>query len=156
MHTKVSKGKVLWLFAALVAFILNPLLAQVARAVEVKLPSGEVLELSESQLEEIRSHPGVFYSADSPEALAGQAVVELPGELGGGFIYGTPSALAQAITEAGAAVGVTGEAVSAPISQKTLLWILAGTVVVGGAVAAAAAGGGGGGGNGGNTTPETP
>ncbi len=145
---RLHRFRALLLLAAAVAFALNPVVLRVAAAVEVTLPSGQVLELSETQLETIRSQPGVFYSPEHPETLAGQTIVEVPTELGGGFIYGTPAALAQAITKAGAAVGATEETVSGPGGTAKLVGIGAAIAAAVGLVAAALAGGGGGGGGG--------
>jgi hypothetical protein len=143
----MSKG---FLVLAMVTFVLNPVLAGAA---PVTLPSGKVVELSQGQVATIKSQPGVFFSTGAPETLSNQAVVGLPQELGGGFLYGTPEALAQAFATAGAAVGPPAEAFAAggglSTAAKVGLIAVGVAAVVGGAAAALS---GGGGGSGGGTT----
>jgi len=136
---------------ALVTFILNPVLAGAA---PVTLPSGKVIELSEAQVATIKSQPGVVFSTAAPETLTNQAVVGLPKELGGGFLYGTPEALAQAFSTAGATVGPPAEAFATGggLSTAAKVGIAVGAAAVIGGVAAAIAGGGGGSGGGTTTT----
>jgi hypothetical protein len=148
--TRRTMSKV-FLILAMVTFVLNPVLAGAA---PVTLPSGKVIELSQGQVATIKSQPGVFFSTAAPETLANQAVVGLPQELGGGFLYGTPEALAQAFTTAGAAVGPPAEAFAAGggLSTAAKIGIAVGAAAVIGGVAAAIAGGGGGSGGGTTTT----
>jgi len=152
MCLRMNKVRSWLLILAGIAFVLDPVLIGFVNAVEVTLPSGEVLELSDTQVENIKSQPGVFYSPEHPETLAGQTVVELPSELGGGVLYGTPAALAQAITMAGAAVGATEETVGGPAITPKVVGVVAGIAAAVGLAAAAFAGGGGGGDGGGRTT----
>ena len=152
MCLRMNKVRSWLLILAGIAFVLDPVLIGFVNAVEVTLPSGEVLELSDTQLENIKSQPGVFYSPEHPETLAGQTVVELPSELGGGVLYGTPAALAQAITMAGAAVGATEETVGGPAITTKVVGVVAGLAAAVGLAAAAFAGGGGGDGGGRTTT----
>jgi len=152
MCLRMNKVRSWLLILAGIAFVLDPVLIGFVNATEVTLPSGEVLELSDTQLENIKSQPGVFYSPEHPETLAGQTVVELPSELGGGFLYGTPAALAQAITQAGAAVGATEETVRGPAITAKVVGVVAGIAAAVGLAAAALAGGGGGDGGGRTTT----
>jgi hypothetical protein len=145
-----TMSKVL-LILATITFAFNPVLAGAA---PVTLPSGKVIELSQGQVATIKSQPGVFFSTGAPETLTNQAVVGLPKELGGGFLYGTPEALAQAFTTAGAAVGPPAEAFATAggLSTAAKVGIAVGAAAVIGVGAAALAGGGGGGGGGGTTT----
>ena len=145
-----TMSKVL-LILAMATFVLNPVLAGAA---PVTLPSGKVIELSQGQVASIKSQPGVFFSTGAPETLANQAVVGLPNELGGGFLYGTPEALAQAFTTAGAAVGPPAEAfvVGGGLSTAAKVGIAVGAAALIGVGAAALAGGGGGSGGGTTTT----
>ena len=119
---------------ALVVFIMNPILVGIVAAKTVGLPSGHTIELTQAQVDTMRQQPGVFYSKSIPETLSGQTVVALPGELGGGCIYGDPEALAQAMTNAGAAVGAT----SATVVGTTTAAVIAGVTVTGIAVGTAA------------------
>jgi hypothetical protein len=132
------------LLLGLVAFVCNPILASAA---PVTLPSGKVVELTAEQVATIKGQPGVFFSSGAPEVPAKQAVVGLPQELGGGFVYGTPESLAQAFATAGAAVGPPAEAFAlAPgLSTAAKVGIGVGAAAALGIAAAALAGGGGGG-----------
>jgi hypothetical protein len=142
--------RVLLFTLAVAAFVIHPTLVHAA---PVTLPSGKVVELTKQQVETIMSQPGVFFGAQRADMLGpGEAVIALPAELGGGFIYGTPEALAQAFTTAGAAVGPPAEAfaVSGGLSTAAKIGIGVGVAALIGVIAAAFSGGGGG--NGGGTT----
>jgi hypothetical protein len=77
-------------------------------AAPVKLPSGIVLDLTQKQVEELKTQPGVFYGAESAEMLSpGDVVVSLPDELGGGYLYGRPEHLARAFSSVGAIQSTT-------------------------------------------------
>ena len=140
----------LWLaMVALAGLVMNPFLVV---AKEVALPSGQSIELSQAQVDTMKAQPGVFYSKSVPETLSGQTVVALPGELGGGCIYGTPEALAQAMTNAGATVGAT----SATVAGATTAAVIAGVTVTGVAVGVAAAVASANSSSGATTTPAHP
>ena len=141
-----SSSYTVWLmFLAMAGIIINPFFSGLASAAPVTLPSGYVLELTKEQLEIIKSQPGVAFSETAPEALSGQVAVAMPGELGGGFIYGTPEALSGAINASGAAIGVAPEMVIASgLSTATKMAIAIGVAVaVAAGVAAAVSGDGG-------------
>ncbi|UCG20832.1 MAG: hypothetical protein JSU80_14160 [Deltaproteobacteria bacterium] len=87
----------------LVGLMAVPAIARNVSAAPVKLPSGIVLDLSQEQVEDIKSQPGVFYGAKRADMLSpGDVVVSLPGELGGGYIYGRPEHLAKGFASVGA------------------------------------------------------
>jgi hypothetical protein len=125
---------------ALAAFVMNPFLVA---AKDVALPSGQVIELNQAQVDTMKGQAGVFYSKSTPETHSGQAVVTLPGELGGGHLYGTPEALAQAMTNAGATVGATSSTVVGATAAAVIAGATVATVAVVGIGAFASAGGGG-------------
>lgn len=90
------------------AFVLSPLLRGVAQAVPVRLPSGRVVDITQAQLEALKTQPGIQVVQTIPEKLAANAiVVPLPAELGGGYIIGTPQAVALALNTVGVTVGAT-------------------------------------------------
>ena len=137
---------------ALVVFIMNPVLVGIAAAKTVGLPSGHTIELTQAQVDTMKAQPGVFYSTSNPDTLSGQTVVALPGELGGGYVYGTPEALAQAMTNAGATVGAT----SATVVGATTAAVIAGVTVTGVAVGVAATAASAASSSGATTTPAHP
>jgi hypothetical protein len=151
---RVMQGKTVRIVVftlAVAAFVIHPALVNAA---PVTLPSGKVVELTKQQVATIKSQPGVFFGAQRADMLGpGEAVIALPPELGGGFIYGRPEALAQAFTTAGAAVGPPAEAFAVKEGLST-----GAKIGIGAAVAAAIIGGiaaafsGGGGGDGGGST----
>jgi hypothetical protein len=73
-----------------------------AWAIPVKLSSGKVIDLTTDQVELLKQSPGVYYFDQRPdkginERIRHWALIELPQELGGGFIVGTPQNLAQGL-----------------------------------------------------------
>jgi hypothetical protein len=73
-----------------------------AWAIPVRLPSGKVMDLTPDQVELLKQSPGVYYFDHRPdksinETIRHWALIELPQELGGGFIVGTPQNLAQGL-----------------------------------------------------------
>ena len=74
----------------------------------VRLPSGMVVPLNQRQLNLIKEQTGVFFGATAAGMLSpGEAVVPVPAELGGGYLYGSPEHLAQAFVAARATEGTT-------------------------------------------------
>ncbi|MCX7769937.1 MAG: hypothetical protein N2202_02525 [Proteobacteria bacterium] len=136
------------------------------------LGDGTVVKLSQDQLQLLINHPGIMYTQLSvpPKLVGEQMAIPLPQELGGGYIIGSPEAIASALNNSGIAIGATSANVikaTAASGSITLSGSLAGAnvlggitagtiavgagitaVVVGGAIAITGAGGGGGG-----TTP---
>jgi hypothetical protein len=91
-------------------------------AAPVKLPSGIVLDLSQEQVENIKSQPGVFYGAERADMLSpGDVVVSLPDELGGGYIYGRPEHLAKGFASVGA-IRSTTTAEHLFVKKRSCLW----------------------------------
>ena len=79
---------------------------ELAVVAPVTSPSGEAIKLSREQVEIVKKQTGVFYGAEAADMLGpGEVVVALPGELGGGYLYGKPEHLARAFAAAGATVG---------------------------------------------------
>lgn len=120
---------------------------------EVTLPSGKVVKMTKSQLEELITKPGMGFAnvAPSPALPKDQIAIPLPSELGGGYIIGTPEAIAKGMNAVNITVGATADfVVKSDRRTATILIVLA---VVGG-IAAFALGSGGGGGGGGAAPPS--
>jgi MtrB/PioB family decaheme-associated outer membrane protein len=82
-------------------------LAMPALAAQVKLPTGEKVELSAEQLEMLKKQPGIFVIKHPPSgALNHIILIPLPKEMGGGFLLGTSKDVWAALD----AVGIAGVA----------------------------------------------
>ncbi len=73
-----------------------------AWAIPVTLPSGKVIDLTPEQVELLKQSPGIYYINHRPEKIINERIqhwtlIELPQELGGGFIIGRPQNLAQGL-----------------------------------------------------------
>ena len=90
---------------SLLAFVVNPV---VILAVPVKLPSGKTVEVTQAQIEALKKQPGIQYSNTLPTSLPeGKIAVAIPKELGGGYLIGTPEAIASGFNAVGVTVGLT-------------------------------------------------
>jgi hypothetical protein len=88
----------------------------------VRLPSGMVVPLNQRQLDLIKEQRGVFFGATAADMLSpGEAVVPVPPELGGGYLYGSPEHLAQAFVAARATEGTT-PATHLFVKPRSCLW----------------------------------
>jgi hypothetical protein len=70
----------------------------------VTLPSGEIIELNQDQLERIKAQPGIFYVQHAketiiPNKLTDRTVVDIPDTLGGGFLICTSQDIDYAFAE---------------------------------------------------------
>ena len=98
METSERKAVTLCVFVGLLLiFACGP-----AWAIPVKLPSGKVIDLTPGQVELLKQSPGVYYFDHRPDKVINERIrhwtlIELPQELGGGFIIGTPQNLAQGL-----------------------------------------------------------
>jgi hypothetical protein len=98
MVTTERRGIVLCLFVGLLIIVAcGP-----AWAIPVTLPSGKVIDLRPDQVELLKESPGVYYFDHRPDKVINGkirhwALIELPQELGGGFIIGSPQNLAQGL-----------------------------------------------------------
>ena len=98
MVTSGRKGKLTCIFVGLLIIIAcGP-----AWAVPVTLPSGKVIDLTPDQVELLKQSPGVYYFNHWPDkvitgSIRHWSLIELPQELGGGFIIGRPQNLAQGL-----------------------------------------------------------
>ena len=109
----------------LLPFVLSMLemgLIAFVSAAPVSLPSGVILDLTQEQVETIKTQPGVFYGAESAQMLSpGDVVVTLTDDLGGGYLYGRPEHLAKAFDAAGATQG-SAEAEYLFVKKRSCLW----------------------------------
>lgn len=85
-----------------VGFLLVVFLATPARAVPVRLPSGKKAEISSEQMEILKKQPGIYVIKHPPAgALNHLILIELPKELGGGFLVGTEKDISTALDTVG-------------------------------------------------------
>jgi len=97
---------------AILCFLGCPLLSK-ANAATIATPSGKSFNVTKAQIEVMKTQPGVQFSSALPAQLpAGQVAVSIPAELGGGYIIGTPAAVANAFNEAGITTGLTAAGVA--------------------------------------------
>ncbi|MEW6409339.1 MAG: hypothetical protein AB1488_04405 [Nitrospirota bacterium] len=112
----IAKNRFIIVFLLVAVYLLSPVLqgiadAQAEAAVAVTLPSGEVVQMTDAQLQSFIAQPGITFSATTPTLAAGQIAVEIPATLGGGFVVGTPSAIAAGLNATGIAIGATAATV---------------------------------------------
>jgi hypothetical protein len=82
---------------------------------QVRLPDGRTVEITPDQVNALKNAQGVTYTTESPVVGANQMAISLPAEMGGGYIVGTPEALAAAFNAAGITIGATA-AMLAPLA----------------------------------------
>jgi hypothetical protein len=108
---------------------------------------GKSVQVTQQQLDDLKKQPGIGFSETLPTILPeGQMAVAVPAALGGGYLIGTPAAIAAAFNAAGITVGLTAAAVSGAIVATTAGIAIAGLA---GIIAAANSS------NGGNGTTTT-
>jgi hypothetical protein len=160
------------IFLITMVFLLNPLLMSNAQAEAVPfmtLPDGTVVSITPEQLSALAAQPGVTFSPTTPSVGEKEIAIPISEALGGGYLVGTPSAIASALGATGIAPGMTASDVlkSTASAGVLLAGALAGTAAglgtaayVGGGVGAGigalllfSTGNGGGGGHGHGATP---
>ncbi|MEJ2430041.1 MAG: outer membrane beta-barrel protein [Deltaproteobacteria bacterium] len=88
---------------SMAGILLLALLATPARAVMVTVSGGQKVNLDKEQLQLLKKQPGIYYLKLPPEkSLANYTLVELPEELGGGYLIATPAQLAAGLEAIGA------------------------------------------------------
>ena len=103
MVTSERRGIVLCvLVGLLIIFACVP-----AWAIPVRLPSGKVIDLTANQVEWLKQEHGIYYFENRPQKLSAGNIqhwimIELPAELGGGFLIGTPQNIAHGLATVGA------------------------------------------------------
>jgi MtrB/PioB family decaheme-associated outer membrane protein len=99
------KSRIQVVFLKIIYLILVFFLATPALAATVRLPSGERVEISSEQVEQLKKQPGIYMIKHPPAGgLRHVILIPLPKELGDGFLLGTPKDVSAALD----AVGVTG------------------------------------------------
>jgi hypothetical protein len=157
------------IFLITMVFLLNPLLMSNAQAEAVPfmtLPDGTVVSITPEQLSALAAQPGIVISPTAPSVGATEIAIPISAALGGGYLVGTPSAIASALGATGIAPGMTASDVLKLTASAGVLLAgalagtvaglgTAGTVAASGALAGGAlavilstSGGGGGGGHG--------
>ena len=82
--------------------LLLALLASPAMAVTVTVHGGQKVDLDKEQVQLLKKQPGIYYLKLPPEkSLANYTLVELPEELGGGYLIATPAQLAAGLEAIG-------------------------------------------------------
>jgi hypothetical protein len=154
------------IFLITMVFLLNPLLrcnAQVEAVPFMTLPNGTVVSITPEQLSALAAQPGVTISPSAPTVGEKEIAIPIPEGLGGGYLVGTPEAIASALGATGIAPGMTasdvlkstasagvllaGALAGAATGLGTTGTVAAGAAVAGGALAVilSTSGGGGGG-----------
>jgi hypothetical protein len=98
MGTSIRRGAVLSVFVGLL-IIIN---SSSAWGIPVTLPSGKVIDLNSEQVELLKQSPGVYFFYQWPDKVIKQnirywIVIDLPQDLGGGFLIGPPQNLARGL-----------------------------------------------------------
>ena len=103
--TRRFRKKVWLLFFPLFISTTLPILEGMAIAAQVTTPSGVVIEMTAKQLEALKTQPYVIFSINFPTLKEGQIAMEIPAQLGGGFIVGKPAAIATGMNAVGITIG---------------------------------------------------
>lgn len=136
-------GVILFLFNAIIP---STAFSQ-AETLVMTLPDGTAISMTSAELSALAAQPGITIAA-APVVATTQVAIPIPAALGGGYIVGTPAAVASGIGATGIATGVTASAVvgataaAGTITAGAMAGTVAalgvtGTVVAGTAVAAA-------------------
>ncbi|MBI5683283.1 MAG: hypothetical protein HZB79_09925 [Deltaproteobacteria bacterium] len=128
--------------------------SQVGAVAVMALADGTTVSMTSAQLTALAAQQGITL-ATAPIVGATQMAIPLPAALGGGYLVGTPAAIASGLGATGIAAGVTGAGlVGATVAAGTISagalagtvatmglagTVTAGAVVLGAAVAAVAA-----------------
>ena len=133
------------IFLITMVFLLNPLLMSSAQAEAVPfmtLPDGTVVNITPEQLSALGAQPGVTISPTVPSVGEKEIAIPIPETLGGGYLVGTPEAIASALGATGIAPGMTAsDVLKSTASAGVLLAGAAAGAIVGAGTAAYVAGG---------------
>jgi opacity protein-like surface antigen len=104
--------------------LLLSLIPTSAMAVPVRVHRGKVVQLNNRQVELLKRQPSVYYLKSAPEKLFEHFIlVELPYELGGGFLLAKPEDMAAALETVGA-IQKTETAVIATSGSSKEMWFV--------------------------------
>jgi hypothetical protein len=98
------------IFLITMVFLLNPLLMSNAQAEAVPfmtLPDGTVVSITPEQLSALAAQPGITFSPTTPSVGEKEIGIPISEALGGGYLVGTPEAIAAALGATGIAPGMT-------------------------------------------------
>jgi hypothetical protein len=120
------------IFLITMVFLLNPLLMSNAQAEAVPfmtLPDGTVVSITPEQLSALAAQPGIAISPTTPSVGEKEIAIPISEALGGGYLVGTPEAIASALGATGIAPGMTASDVlkSTASAGVLLAGALAGT-----------------------------
>ena len=114
------------------ATLLLTLLATPGMAVYVTVPGRQKVNLDKEQVELLKKQPGVYYLKLPPEKLLeNYTLIELPSELGGGFLIATAAQLAAGLEAIGALERGKAEKIAraAPIRERWFVDLYCGGVM---------------------------
>ena len=135
----MRKGMAVVVGICAVALMALPLYAATGT---ITLPSGKTLQVTDQQLAKIKEQQGVTFSQTKPELQAGQVMMPVSAELGGGYLVaGSTAAVATALNAVGVTVGLTAAAVGAGITAGAAVGITLGVAAGAAAIGAAASSG---------------
>jgi hypothetical protein len=100
------------IFLITMIFLLNPLLIPISNAAAeavpfMTLPDGTVVSITPEQLSALAAQPGITISPSTPVVGEKEIAIPIPEALGGGYLLGTPEAVASALGATGIAPGMT-------------------------------------------------
>jgi hypothetical protein len=99
----LKKPRIIRVYEVAVLLLGLGLLTTPALALPVRAYGGKVAQLNKGQVELLKGQPGVYYLKTTPERLFNHYVlIELPNEVGGGFLLAKPGDMAAALEEVGA------------------------------------------------------
>ncbi len=101
------------IFTFVVSFVLPNISYAQAQYEFIKLADGTVVKLSQNQLQLLINQPNIMYtqSTQLPALVGEQIAIPIPQQLGGGYLIGTPEAIASALSNTGIAAGATSQSV---------------------------------------------
>lgn len=119
MH-KPTAQTALALFTSLVFLLI---FAARLPAAPASLSTGQIFDLNSEQLAALKQQPGICFVPYAPEKiiksrLANHVSLQLPSEMGGGFLLGTPAHMAAALASVGATATGAGTAPVATAAER--------------------------------------
>jgi hypothetical protein len=100
-------------------------------AFPIALPNGQTAQVSQAQIDALSKAPGITKTTTAPTLAGNQVAVAVPEELGGGYLVGTPEALASGMNAAGITIGATAAMfpMIGVLSLAAVLGVVVGVVV---------------------------
>jgi MtrB/PioB family decaheme-associated outer membrane protein len=109
----MSESRYQALLLKIVGFLLVVFIVTPAVAVPLKMPSGEKIEITSEQMDMLKKQPGIYIIKHPPAGASTHlTIIELPKELGGGFLLGTQKDLLAGLEAVDAIEGAKDKAVT--------------------------------------------